>query len=302
MREWIHRAQVYFLCLLTLSVGHWAAADEPARPQVEPTAATSDTSAPLPMHVDQFEALQGQGPSTFTDRLREQLKQSEMPDRAISDVMLASFEYAGSESIEAQSDTPPTSSKPAFTTVPDSLSTDSTPAKEDTPNSVDSEAIPEWTGNAPPEALDLEELVTRLAIGTGIVLLVAVVSVLVIRKWLGPAATLRQPVTQRLRHIESLVLPQRASIQLVELDGRPILIGMNADGLQTITPIERSFSESLSAIKEEDTSEPVPLDDGFVTAIAPEETTVSTIRPAAESWTGKAAAFLSSHLTPARQS
>ena len=87
MREWIHRAQVYFLCLLTLSVGHWAAADEPARPQVEPTAATSDTSAPLPMHVDQFEALQGQGPSTFTDRLREQLKQSEMPDRAISDVI-----------------------------------------------------------------------------------------------------------------------------------------------------------------------------------------------------------------------
>jgi len=112
--------------------------------------------------------------------------------------------------------------------------------------------MPSWMAETRPQTLDLGELIARLVIATGIVLVLAVLAVVAVRKWMGPALSPRIEKSSRLRLIESLPLPQRASLQLVELDGRPVLVGMNSGGLQTITPVERSFSESLYSMDQDE--------------------------------------------------
>ena len=111
---------------------------------------------------------------------------------------------------------------------------------------------PAWMVEAGPQTLDLGGLIARLLIATGVVLVLAVLAVLAVRKWMGPAFTPGVAKSSRLRLVETLALPQRASLQLVELDGRTVLVGMNAGGLQTITPVERPFSESLRIFDQDD--------------------------------------------------
>ena len=110
---------------------------------------------------------------------------------------------------------------------------------------------PAWMKETSPQTLDLGELIGRLVIATGMVLVLAVLAVVAVRKWMGPTCQPGVAESSRLRLVEALALPQRASLQLVELDGRPVLVGMNSGGLQSITPVERSFSESLYAMNQD---------------------------------------------------
>lgn len=292
MREWIHLVS-WMLSVVTLSAGHAAAGEESPRIETDQTSQVFDASAPRESRSDQLESWHSGNAADLAGRLREQLAQAASSVEAISDIQLASFEQAQIKKSEA-----------AATPIPAAAGNKATATDVEKPavtvDAASSDSIPEWAGSEPPAALDLGDLLGRLGIATGIVLAIAVVSVLAIRKWMGPAVGLRPTSTQRLRHVESLALPMRASIQLVELDGKPILIGMNAAGLQTITPVERSFAESLNSLNEEDATEKSSAGEPMTEMASTEDRTKSESDTAAASWTDKAAVFLSSHLTPAR--
>lgn len=304
MREWIHRATASLFMIAVLIPCRSGRAEEPAHPGFpEPGL---DTSAPRKLVS---ETLWDGGASTFADHLRTELESSAAPVKSIAEIELASFETADTaEPLQTAAGVLP--GQPPRKANRRELSTT---ASSDTASSdiaaggiATGESIPDWEGRQRPQALDLGDLVGRLMIATGIVLAVAVICVLILRKWMGPVANLKTAPAQRLRHVETLALPQRASLQLVELDGRPILIGMNAAGLQTITPVERSFSESLNAIGEDGVEEGLEAsmdETGEMTAVD-SDSSREPARPetASVSWTEKAAAFLNSRLTPVRNS
>lgn len=303
MSEWIHRATICFLALtlatrtsaddesaLTENVkvrGAWPHALQAEGLQswhnftaFEPgTGASLATSAPIDDEIvlTSFETSSDTTPATL-----------ELP----ADVL-----PAPSDTNESSTAARPPQKESTATNV---QSPAETPADAEGPAIAGAESIPEWASQSPPDALNLGDLISRLVIATGIVLVLAVVSVLAIKKWMGPIPSTRQTPSQRLKHIESLALPQRASLQLVELDGRPILIGMNAAGLQTIAPVEKSFAESLKAIEDEaDDSVSVELTPEM-TPGTPNPTNEEPATAKAETWTEKTAAFLSSQLTSAR--
>lgn len=100
-----------------------------------------------------------------------------------------------------------------------------------------------WTP-ADAKPLDISGLIYRLAMTTGSLLAVAIVGLLFLKKWMKR----HTPVVgagKVLRLIESISLPNRSSLQLVQCEGRKILIGMNATGLTTIMPLAESFSDQL---------------------------------------------------------
>ena len=293
MCEWIHRAQICVLTILILAATS-AAEDEDEQP-ASPGSAVWDASVPRELRADRLNSWHG---GSAIDVAPE----SDVLPSPPAEILQVSFEETRSRSLPlAVPELAPAETSDLTETKPveEKIETEVQPAESQAaaqskavnPNG---DAVPEWKGKQFPPPLDLGDLVGRLVVGTGIVLGLAVIAVLVIRKWMGPMANLKPTPSRRLNPVESLALPNRNSLQLVELDGRAILVGMNAAGLQTIVPLEKSFAEQLAAA-----DEPNEMHAAEVEADSDE-------RPAAmldverghSGWTEKAAAFLAAKINP----
>lgn len=287
MREWIHRAQLCVLTILILAATSAAEDDDAQRENAG--SAVWDAAAPRELRADRLNSWHGGSAIDVT-------ADSETPPPfAADEILQTSFEETPSPSAPlAVPELAPTVAVDLSEAEPltgTAVQSAETPPAAEAPNG---DAIPEWKGQQYPAPLDLGDLVGRLVVGTGIVLGLAVIAVLVIRKWMGPMANLKPTPSRRLQHVESLALPNRNSLQLVELDGRAILVGMNAAGLQTIVPLEKSFAEQLAAA-----DEPNEMDAVEVEADSDERPAVMLdVEREHSGWTEKAAAFLAAKINP----
>ena len=115
--------------------------------------------------------------------------------------------------------------------------------------SPDSTAIQSSMQTPPfPEGLELGDLVMRLALATGGVLVFGILAIVALKKWI-PKAGVQSAPAKRMKLIETLNLPGRCSVQLVELDGNQVLVGMDAGGIRTIVPFSKPFAASLEELE-----------------------------------------------------
>ncbi len=104
-----------------------------------------------------------------------------------------------------------------------------------------------------PEPLDLGAIVFRLVLGSVGVLAACVVSLWAARRWLKNGSVLGTG-SGRMQLIESLALANRCSVQLIQVDNRKLLIGLDTSGLKTILPLADEFASTLDEIKDEGTN------------------------------------------------
>lgn len=109
-------------------------------------------------------------------------------------------------------------------------------------------AAPESPGRlAWPESsgrIDPEQTLRDWAEGAGLLLGFAVVSLWLVRQWVSRRAQPGGPTTH-LRTIESLSLPQRCRIHLVEVQGRQVLVASDAAGVKSVTVLPDRFASVL---------------------------------------------------------
>lgn len=100
----------------------------------------------------------------------------------------------------------------------------------------------------PPSAsqFDPAQTLKDWAEGVGLLIAFGIVSLWLVRQWVsrqdggsGPAA--------HLRTIESLSLPQRCRIHLVDVDGRQVLVAVDASGIKSVTPLPDRFASLLES-------------------------------------------------------
>jgi flagellar biogenesis protein FliO len=98
---------------------------------------------------------------------------------------------------------------------------------------------------AVPEMPNPQDMLTRLAWGTVLVLGLAAASIWGMRRWVkaheptggGPSV---------LRLVETLPLGNRCSLHLVQLGNRELLVGVDAGGMKSIVPLPKAFDEVLA--------------------------------------------------------
>jgi flagellar biogenesis protein FliO len=95
-----------------------------------------------------------------------------------------------------------------------------------------------------PDMPNPQTMLTKLALGTLLVLGLSVASIVAMRRWLQPAEAARNgPRSMKL--LETLPLGNRCSLHLVHLGKREVLIGVDAAGIKTIVPLTEPFEEVL---------------------------------------------------------
>jgi flagellar biogenesis protein FliO len=95
-----------------------------------------------------------------------------------------------------------------------------------------------------PEAPDPKALLTRLGIGTVVVLGLCVGTLWAAKRWLH--GTPAVAASQQLRLLEALPLGNRCTLYLVSAGDRRILVGADAAGLKTVVPLPEGFADALA--------------------------------------------------------
>jgi flagellar biogenesis protein FliO len=101
----------------------------------------------------------------------------------------------------------------------------------------------DYTAPQVPDMPNPQSMLTRLALGTLIVLGMSVASIWGMRRWLQPAQAAAGPRTMKL--LETLPLGNRCSLHLVHMGKREVLIGVDGAGIKTIVPLPEAFEEVL---------------------------------------------------------
>jgi flagellar biogenesis protein FliO len=96
-----------------------------------------------------------------------------------------------------------------------------------------------------PDVPNPQALLGQLFMGTILVLGLSVVSIWVMRRWLGGQG-FAHTAGGEMRLVETLRLGQRTSLHLVHLGKREILIGADAGGIKSIVPLARPFDDALA--------------------------------------------------------
>ncbi len=101
----------------------------------------------------------------------------------------------------------------------------------------------DYTAPQVPDMPNPQSMLTRLALGTLLVLGLSVASIWAMRRWLQPAQAAAGPRTMKL--LESLPLGNRCTLHLVHMGKREVLIGVDGAGIKTIVPLPEAFEEVL---------------------------------------------------------
>lgn len=100
---------------------------------------------------------------------------------------------------------------------------------------------------------DTNELLTRLAIWTVIVLCLCVLTVLGLRHWQRRQGIL-PPSVGRSRVLETLAIGPGRAVSLVELGDVRAIVGTDGGGIRTIVLAPQAFGEELSGLNTDDDS------------------------------------------------
>lgn len=106
-----------------------------------------------------------------------------------------------------------------------------------------------YTPPAWPEPPNHKDLLLRLVLGTAVVLGLCVCTLGLTKRWLPNKPVAASPNSQ-LQHIESLSLGGRCWMHLVQVADRPVLVGVDQNGLKAIVPLSESFTALLEAKSE----------------------------------------------------
>jgi flagellar biogenesis protein FliO len=114
-----------------------------------------------------------------------------------------------------------------------------------------------YTPPAWPEAPDPKAMLLRLAIGTGVVLLLCVVTLVAGKRWfaaVAPGPRGASPLTL----VDSLALGNRCAVHLVRVGRCQVLIGTDGTGLQTVVPLQEPFEVALEELHDPAPAAPEP--------------------------------------------
>ena len=106
-----------------------------------------------------------------------------------------------------------------------------------------------YTAPTLPDMPNPQGMLTRLALGTLLVLGLSVISIVAMRRWMQPQQMVARG-QQTLRLLETLPLGNRCSVHLVHLGKREILIGMDGTGIKTIVPLPEAFADVMTQTPE----------------------------------------------------
>ncbi len=104
---------------------------------------------------------------------------------------------------------------------------------------------PSW-----PEPPDARAMLTRLGVGTAVVLALCVGTLFVCRRWLrrlpGPGAA-----NTRMTLVETLPLGNRCQVHLVRVGKQQVLVGLDAGGLKSLVALPEPFDDALAEAQQE---------------------------------------------------
>ena len=189
---------------------------EPWREPARPLAPQAQADAAGPFRVHEPAEWLSESDATF------------FAARASSGVQLASWEAPA---------------EPATVAVADHA------AVADTAAVAETEPLSRLEWPEPDGSVDAGATLRGLAEGAGLVLALSVVGLWGLRHWLVKR---NQPAGsgQSLRRIDSLVLPQRCQVHLLDVQGQRVLVALDAGGLKGVTVLPDSF-ESLVELQEQ---------------------------------------------------
>ncbi len=121
--------------------------------------------------------------------------------------------------------------------------------------SADTEPLSRLEWPEPDGSVDAGATLRGLAEGAGLVLAVCVVGLWGLRHWLVKRS---QPAGSghNLRRIESLALPQRCQVHLLDVQGKRVLVAMDAGGLKGVTVLPDSFDSLVELQGDGDAVDP----------------------------------------------
>jgi flagellar biogenesis protein FliO len=103
---------------------------------------------------------------------------------------------------------------------------------------------PDYVPPAWPEALDPKAMLVRLGLATGGVLLLCLLTLWIARRWLQPRQP-PAPANSAFQLVEIYHLGQRSNLQLLRVQGRHVLVGMDAVGLKSVLHLPESFDQAI---------------------------------------------------------
>lgn len=126
------------------------------------------------------------------------------------------------------------------------------PLKQDAAISKLNDPTPAW-----PDAPSPAAMLARLGVGTAIVLVLCVGTLLAGKRWLvGARPVPETPGPQRLRLLEVLPLGNRCAVHLLQAGGQQVLVGIDATGMKAVIALNDGFEPTLDGMADEVTRAP----------------------------------------------
>jgi flagellar biogenesis protein FliO len=100
-----------------------------------------------------------------------------------------------------------------------------------------------------PEAPDPRAMLTRLGVGTAVVLALCIVTLVVCRHWLRPKPD-SSGGNGCMTLVETLSLGNRCLVHLVRVGNQQVLVGQDGGGLKSLVALPAAFDEALVEAQE----------------------------------------------------
>lgn len=101
-----------------------------------------------------------------------------------------------------------------------------------------------------PAAPDFGGLIVRLMVGTVAVLAACVISLLVGKRWLMKNTSIVSKRANRMQLLDTLNLSRRCCVQLVHVEDRKLVVGIDASGVRSMLVLNDSFDKELGRFEE----------------------------------------------------
>ena len=101
-------------------------------------------------------------------------------------------------------------------------------------------------------------MLTRLGVGTAVVLALCVVTLFAGRRWLKRLPG-QADANSRMALVETLPLGNRCVVHLVRVGSQQVLVGLDAGGLKSLVALPDAFEDALAQAQEPAAAESPPI-------------------------------------------